>query len=122
MLGFKEFLKENIDWTPGKKIKVHDFGKADIHYTIGDDNTGSIKLIGVEPRNRGKGHAKNAMTEFLKTADAKKTTLYLDAIPMGTHKTALKKNQLEDFYKSVGFERNKGFEAGSEKEFVRAPR
>ena len=120
--ALSDLVFEDFDWTPSPKIKSVDIGKANIQYTVNPDNTGNIKLIGVEPRNRGKGHAKKALSQFLQTADQKKTTMFLDAVQMGVHKTALDKSGLEGFYKSVGFRRNGKVPAGEDREFIRRPR
>ena len=115
-------LKEDFDWTPSPKAKSVDIGKANIQYTVNPDNTGNIKLIGVEPKDRGKGHARKALGQFLQQADQRKTTMYLDAVQMGYHKSALDKGGLEGFYKSVGFRKNGKTATGDDREFVRKPR
>lgn len=66
-----------------------------------------ISLLMTDMSALGKGHARTAMSLFLQACDAAAVTVYLTPVATESH---VKKQRLVNFYRSLGFAKNRGRE------------
>lgn len=92
--------------TPSSGVKTTKIGPTEITYGVAKNgNDVELTLIKTDKNARGQGHGREALRQFIDEADANGKRVLLNADPMdkGTSKSGL-----VDFYKSMGFVRNKG--------------
>lgn len=92
--------------TPSGGVRTAKIGPTEITYGVAKNgNDVELTLIKTDKNARGQGHGREALQQFIDEADANGKRVLLNADPMdkGTSKSGL-----VDFYKSMGFVRNKG--------------
>ena len=92
--------------TPSGGVRTAKIGPTEITYGVAKNgNDVELTLIKTDKNARGQGHGREALQQFIDEADANGKRVLLNADPMDK---ATSKSGLVNFYKSMGFVRNKG--------------
>jgi hypothetical protein len=114
-----------FDWTPGGGHRVANVGKTELSYGVSKNTygepTAELILIKTPKAERGQGHARTALQEFLADADANGVRVFLNSDPMDK---GVSKPRLDRFYEGAGFKKNTGRnkDFSSRAEYVREPK
>ncbi len=111
------YVKDGVKIALGSNSILYENQRGQVEAGYGETEDSIVQALIVDPKQRKKGLAKNAMQDLVDLADITGTTLYLEPTPImgGTMKAA----DLASFYKRFGFDQAK---AGSDKVLKRDPK
>ena len=102
--GTTKSVGQAFDFTPGKAQRAT-VGPTNIDYITSPSGIVEVSVVKTPKEFRGQGSARTAMQEFLRQADENGVAVALTAEPM---EAGVSKAGLERFYKSLGFQSNRG--------------